>query len=104
MWRGFFVSWRYSVNCWSESLRPNQVFHQNRNGIRQISQAVRKKRSFWARDIPGLGRGCKTAQPSGVEGDSARGEASDSDCAGMKIAIAKSVYYIRVKHALLLQI
>src|SRR5258708_34717643 len=55
MWRGFFVSCRYSVNCWSVSLRPNQVFHQNRNGIRQISQAVRKKRSFWARDMPGLG-------------------------------------------------
>src|SRR5580700_7116614 len=55
MWRGFFVSWRYSVNCWSESLRPNQVFHQNRNGMRQISHAVMKKRSFWVRDMPGLG-------------------------------------------------
>src|ERR1700686_2400930 len=60
MWRGFFVSCKYSVNCWSESFRPNQVFHQKRNGIRQISQAVRKKRSFWVRDMPGLraaGRG-----------------------------------------------
>src|SRR5580704_5953694 len=55
MWRGFFVSCKYSVSCWSESLRPNQVFHQNRNGIRQISQAVTKKRSFWVRDMPGLG-------------------------------------------------
>src|SRR5271170_1166479 len=54
MWRGFFVSCRYSVNCWSESLRPNQVFHQNRNGIRQMSQAVTKKRSFWVRDMPGF--------------------------------------------------
>src|SRR5580700_2676421 len=54
MWRGFFVSCRYSVSCWSESLRPNQVFHQNRNGIRQISQAVTKKRSFWVRDMPGF--------------------------------------------------
>src|SRR5208282_2578509 len=55
MWRGFFVSCRYSVNCWSESLRPNQVFHQKRKGIRQMSQAVTKKRSFWVRDMPGLG-------------------------------------------------
>src|SRR5580693_3608392 len=54
MWRGFFVSCRYSVNCWSESLRPNQVFHQNRNGMRQISHAVMKKRSFWVRDMPGF--------------------------------------------------
>src|SRR5271157_1438955 len=55
MWRGFFVSCRYSVSCWSESLRPNQVFHQKRNGIRQISQAVTKKRNFCVRDIPGFG-------------------------------------------------
>jgi hypothetical protein len=34
------------------SFRPNHVFHQNKNGIRQISQAVRKKRSFWVRDVP----------------------------------------------------
>src|ERR1700734_914218 len=54
MCRGFFVSCRYSFNCWSESFRPNQVFHQNRNGIRQISHAVTKKRIFWLRDMPGL--------------------------------------------------
>src|SRR5580693_7209922 len=54
MWRGFFVSCRYSVSCWSERLRPNHVFHQNRNGMRQISQAVTKKRSFWVRDMPGF--------------------------------------------------
>jgi hypothetical protein len=35
-------------------LRPNQVFHQKRNGIRQINQAVTKKRSFWVRDMPGF--------------------------------------------------
>src|SRR5258708_2744822 len=52
MWRGFLASCRYSFNCWSESLRPNHVFHQKRNGIRQISHAVRKKRSFWVRDMP----------------------------------------------------
>src|ERR1700688_4647241 len=61
MWRGFFVSCRYSVTCWSESLRPNQVFHQNRKGIRQISHAVRKKRSFWVRDMPGLRAGASLA-------------------------------------------
>src|SRR5208282_5939682 len=54
MCRGFFVSCKYSANCWSESLRPNQVFHQKRNGIRQISHATRKKRSFWVRDMPGF--------------------------------------------------
>jgi len=32
------------------------VFHQNKKGIRQISHAMRKKRSFWVRDIPGFAR------------------------------------------------
>src|ERR1700735_5593434 len=52
MWRGFLAACRYSFNCWSESFRPNHVFHQNKKGIRQISHAVRKKRSFWVRDVP----------------------------------------------------
>src|SRR5258708_35452089 len=60
MWRGLLASCRYSFSCWSESLRPNQVFHQKRNGIRQISHAVRKKRSFWVRDMPGF-RLCASA-------------------------------------------
>src|ERR1700683_909358 len=65
MWRGFFVSCRYSVSCWSESLRPNHVFHQNRNGIKQMSQAVTKKRSFWVRDMPGF-LGTSEASVAGV--------------------------------------
>src|SRR3984957_6644703 len=52
MCRGFLASCRYSFNCWSVSFRPNHVFHQNKNGIRQISQAVRKKRNFWVRGVP----------------------------------------------------
>src|SRR5580692_7564510 len=52
MCRGFLASCRYSFNCWSVSFRPNHVFHQNKKGIRQISHAVRKKRSFWVRDVP----------------------------------------------------
>src|SRR5580658_1228391 len=66
MWRGFFVSCRYSVSCWSERLRPNHVFHQNRNGIRQISQAVTKKRSFWLRDMPGFACGASMAGGAGI--------------------------------------
>src|ERR1700686_638510 len=84
MWRGFLVSCKYSVNCWSESLRPNHVFHQNRKGMRQTSLAVTKKGSVWVRDMPGLGRGCKTAQPSAVVGESASGDAVDSDSGDMK--------------------
>ena len=55
------VSCRYSVICWSERCRPNQVFHQNRNGMRTISQPVTKKRIFWVRDMPRLGFGSSTA-------------------------------------------
>src|ERR1700676_2349958 len=44
MWRGCLSSFRYSTICWSESWRPNQVFHQNKKGMRTISQAVKKKR------------------------------------------------------------
>ena len=43
MWRGCFSSCRYSVSCLSESWRPNQVFHQNRNGIRTISHAGQQR-------------------------------------------------------------
>ena len=58
-------------NCWSESLRPNQVFHQKRNGIRQINHAVRKKESFWVRDMPGFLRA--TVTRSGVRRTRMRG-------------------------------
>src|SRR2546428_6738762 len=44
MWRGFLSSCKYSLSCLSESWRPNQVFHQKRNGISTISQAVTKNR------------------------------------------------------------
>src|SRR5579862_2227538 len=55
MWRGFFSSCRYSVSCWSERWRPNQVFHQNRNGMSTMSHPVVKKRIFWVRDMLRLG-------------------------------------------------
>src|ERR1700733_6743406 len=66
MWRGFLVSCRYWFTCWSESLRPNQVFHQNRKGMRQISHAVTKKRNFCMRDMPGLGSGASSVGRSGI--------------------------------------
>src|ERR1700691_331172 len=95
MWRSFLVSCRYSFNCWSESLRPNHVFHQNRNGIRQISQAVRKKRSFCVRDMPVLRVGaasvCETA--CGL-----------ADIWTESTTIYNLFHYIRVEHAILLQV
>src|SRR5262252_214370 len=42
MCRGCCSSLRYSAIFWSESARPNQVFHQERNGISTMSHAVRK--------------------------------------------------------------
>src|SRR5215831_3098613 len=39
---GCCSSLRYSAIFLSESARPNQVFHQKRNGISTMSQAVRK--------------------------------------------------------------
>src|SRR5580693_1765966 len=66
MWRGFLESCRYSASCWSESLRPNHVFHQNRKGIRQISQAVTKKSSFWVRDMPGFWSGASAGRGAGI--------------------------------------
>src|SRR5208337_4439864 len=53
MCRGCLSSCRYSASCLSESWRPNQVFHQNRNGIRTISHAVRKKSSRLPVDMRG---------------------------------------------------
>src|SRR5208282_831878 len=53
MCRGCFSSCRYSASCLSESWRPNQVFHQNKNGIRTISHAVRKKSSRLPVDMRG---------------------------------------------------
>jgi hypothetical protein len=32
-------------------LRPNHVLHQNRNGIKTMSQPVAKKSIFWLRDM-----------------------------------------------------
>ena len=63
MCRGFLSSWRYSVICGSERWRPNQVFHQKRNGISTISQPVAKNRIFCVRDMPRLGLGSSPAQP-----------------------------------------
>src|SRR6266581_3545918 len=51
MWRGCLSSRRYPVSCFSESCRPNQVFHQNRNGMSTISQAVAKNRMRWPVDM-----------------------------------------------------
>jgi hypothetical protein len=35
------------VICLSVSRRPNQVFHQNKNGINTISHPVRRKITRW---------------------------------------------------------
>ena len=64
MWRGFLSSCKYSFNCWSDRCRPNQVFHQNRNGMRTMSHPVVKKSIFWVRDMLRLGFG--VVEPSGV--------------------------------------
>ena len=56
MWRGCFSSCRYSANCLSESCRPNQVFHQNRNGMRTISHPVTKNSNRLRVDMRGLVR------------------------------------------------
>ncbi len=81
MCRGFLSSWRYSVSCWSERWRPNQVFHQNRNGMRTMSQPVAKNRIFWVRDIERLGLVCGAAPPS----EPACGWAEEvSDCSDME--------------------
>ena len=50
--------------CWSERWRPNQVFHQKRNGMRTMSHPVTKKRIFWLRGIERLGFG---AEDGGLE-------------------------------------
>jgi len=57
MCRGCSSSCRYSASCLSESWRPNQMFHQNRNGIRTISHAVMKKSSRLPVDMRGRGLG-----------------------------------------------
>src|SRR5215469_6269853 len=55
MWRGFLLSWRYSMSCWSDRCRPNHVFHQKRKGIKTMSHPVTKKRIFCVREIERLG-------------------------------------------------
>src|ERR1700730_820121 len=92
MWRGFLVSFRYSLSCWSVSLRPNHVFHQNRKGIRQISHAVRKKRSFWVRDMPGLGSCTSWGGWTGI---------GSADMLGTK---DYSLHDVSVKHSILFEI
>src|ERR1051325_2917359 len=57
MWRGFLSSCRYSVICGWYRWRPNQVFHQNRNGISTISQPVTKNSSFCVGEMLRLGLG-----------------------------------------------
>src|SRR5712692_661130 len=56
MCRGCFSSLRYSVICLSESWRPNQVFHQNRNGMSTINQAVIKNSQRFRADMWWEGR------------------------------------------------
>src|SRR5208283_993614 len=70
MCRGCFSSCKYSATCWSESWRPNQVFHQNRTGMSTISHAVRKKSSRLRADM----RGRRLAGGMGFV------SASDEDC------------------------
>src|SRR5580700_4765550 len=53
MWRGCFSSCKYSPICLSESWRPNQVFHQNKNGMRTISHPVAKNSSRLRVDMRG---------------------------------------------------
>src|ERR1700722_16418556 len=57
MWRGCFSSCRYSASCLLVSWRPNQVFHQKRNGIRTMSHAVTKNSSRLRVDMRVLFRG-----------------------------------------------
>src|SRR5262249_38645045 len=73
MWRGCFSSFKYSPICLPESGRPNQVLHQNRNGISTISQATRKNRKRFRVDIRGR-------FPLAVEGTS---EGPIGGCAGL---------------------
>ena len=51
-------------SCLSESCRPNQVFHQNRNGIRTISQPVAKNSSRLRVDMRGLAGGWRILCPA----------------------------------------
>src|SRR5215470_15988012 len=62
---GLASSRKYSVTCLSERCRPNQVFHQNRNGMSTRSHPVTKKRTRWRVDMPGRGFGSAC---SGVTG------------------------------------
>ena len=64
MWRGCLSSLRYSRIFVSERWRPNQVLHQNRNGMSTISQATRKKSRRLRVDMrwrPGRGGESSTA-------------------------------------------
>src|SRR5208283_1315747 len=105
MCRGCFSSCKYSATCLSESWRPNQVFHQNRNGMSTISHAVRKKSSRFPVDIRGRG----------LVGGLVL--ASDEDCAvasgrtGMgsrkysrKRVSQPLLHHVCIEHAVLLQI
>src|SRR5215470_17139354 len=57
MWRGCASSRRYSVTSLSERWRPNQVFHQNRNGIRTMSHPVTRNRMRLRVDMLARGLG-----------------------------------------------
>src|SRR5438270_1888178 len=66
MCRGCFSSTRYSLILPSDSCRPNQVLHQNRNGISTISHAVTKNSTRLLVDMRARGTaiGCAAATPS----------------------------------------
>src|SRR5580698_3099216 len=74
MWRGCFSSCRYSTICLSESCRPNQVFHQNRNGMRTISHPVAKNNNRLRVDMRGRDLGGTVSLP-GTDRISELGEA-----------------------------
>src|SRR5713226_3156333 len=71
MWRGCFSSFKYTVICLSESWRPNQVFHQKRNGMRTINQAVTKNKRRFRGDMRWGGRaGCSEESSRAISGGS----------------------------------
>src|SRR3989442_1445963 len=76
MWRGFLSSCKYSLSCRSDNWRPNQVFHQNRNGIRTISHPMKKNKKRLRVDMRGLAAGVADSVPGdeACGGDSGRAD------------------------------
>src|SRR5450432_3426616 len=98
----------YSPSCLSESCRPNQVFHQNRNGMSTISQPVAKNNRRLRVDMRGLAGGGDEAGSSVTVDVS--GESGATDIALYRVEIyqivlnSASVDYVRIQDSLLLQI